>query len=83
MWFMKEMLQMCLASKGLGSTHIQVGWKCLGQRGFHMHRLKSFLKIRPLSKIRHPQADHNILWQTTFSANETKTCLYECLRVSV
>ena len=34
-------------------------------------------------KIRHPQAVHNILWQTTFSANEIKTCLYECLRMSV
>ena len=66
MWFMNEKLKMCLVSKGLGSTHIRGLEVFRPISGFHMHCLKSFLKACPQSKIKHPQAVHNILWQATF-----------------
>ena len=84
LWFKNEKLKMCLASKGAWEhTHLEGMEVFRPIYGFHMHCLKSFLKDCP-------QANQSIHKQSIIfydmqylSANETYTCLKECLRVSV
>ena len=61
-----------MASKwAMEHTHSR-DWKYLGQFiGFHMHCLKSSLKVCPQSQLRHPQAVHMFYGKQHLSGNET------------
>jgi hypothetical protein len=62
MWFMNEKLKMCLASKGLGSTHIYSWLEVFRPITGFSHALpKVISKGLSTSKSKHPQAVHNIL----------------------
>ena len=72
MWFMNEKLNCVWLQMGYGA-HTLEGYEVFRPIWwfFHMHCLKSFIKVCPQSQSRHPQAVHMFYGKQHLSAKET------------